>query len=79
MQESKKASEENSLFGIVFSGYKEEILYNEGCETLERVAQRGGGGAIPGNIQDHVGQVSEQPDLVSGVPAHCKGVGLHDL
>ena len=28
---------------------------------------------IPGNIQDQVGQGSEQPDLVSGVPARCGG------
>jgi len=53
------------------------------CETLslgeERVAQRGSGGPIPGSIQDHVGQGSEQPDLVSGVPACCGGVGLDDL
>jgi len=45
----------------------------------ERVAQRGGGGPIPGNIQAQVGQGSEQPDLVSGVPARCGGVGLEDL
>jgi len=57
----------------------EEILYNEGGETLERVAQRGSGGPIPGNIQDQVGQGSEQPDLVNGVPARCGGVGLDDL
>jgi len=30
---------------------------------------------IPGNIQGQVGQVSEQPGLVEGVPAHCTGVG----
>jgi len=48
-------------------------------ETLERVAQRGSGGPIPGNIQDQVGQGSEQPLLVSGVPARCGGVGLDDL
>ena len=57
----------------------EEVLYNEGCETLEQVAQRGSGGPIPGNIQDQVGQGSEQPDLVSGVPARCRRVGLDDL
>ena len=45
--------------------------------ALERVAQRGSGSPIPGNI--HVGQGSEQPDLVSGVPARCRGVGLDDL
>ena len=47
--------------------------------ALERVAQRGSGGPIPGNIPDQVGQGSEQPDLVSGVPARCGGVGLDDL
>ena len=31
------------------------------------------------HIQDQVGQGSEQPDLVSGVPARCGGVGLDDL
>jgi len=50
-----------------------------GCETLEQVAHRGSGGPIPGNIQDQAGQGSEQPDLVSGVPARCMGVGLDDL
>jgi len=48
-------------------------------KTLEQVAERGSGGPIPGNIQDQVVQGSEQPDLVSGVPAHCRGVGLDDL
>ena len=43
------------------------------------VAQRDIGGPIPGDIQDQVGQGSEQPDLVSGVPARCGGVGLDDL
>jgi len=54
-------------------------LYNEGGGTLERIAQIGSGGPIPGNIQDQIGQGSEQPDLVSGVPARCGGVGLDDL
>ena len=36
-------------------------------------------GNIPGNIQDQAGQGSEQPDLVSGVPARCGGVGLDDV
>jgi len=58
---------------------RKKFFYNEGCETLERVAQRGSGGPIPGNIQDQVGQGSEQSDLVSGVPAPCGGVGLDDL
>ena len=56
------------------AGYKEEILYNEGGEALEWVAQGGSGGPIPGNIQDQVGQGSEQPDLVSGVPAPAGGL-----
>ena len=32
-----------------------------------------------GHLQDQVGQGSKQPDLVSGVPARCRGVGLDDL
>jgi len=36
-------------------------------------------GNIPGNIQHQFGQDSEQPDLVSGVPARCREVGLDDL
>jgi len=35
--------------------------------------------SIPVNIQDQVGQCSEQTDLVGDVPAHCRGVGLDDL
>ena len=45
---------------------------------MERVAQRGSGGPIPGNIQDQIGQGSEKPDLVSGVPALRRGVGVDD-
>jgi len=32
-----------------------------------------------GNIQDQVGQGSEQPGLVVDVPAHCRGAGLDNL
>jgi len=56
-----------------------EAFYNEGGEILEQVSQRGGRCAIPGNIQGQVGQGFEQPDLVVGVPAHCRRVGLDDL
>jgi len=61
------------------AGYKEEIFYHEGGETLAQVAQRGGGGPIPGNIQGHLGRGSEQPGLVEDVPAHCRGIRLDDL
>ena len=54
----------------------EEIFFNEGGETLEHVAQRGGRCSIPGNIQGHVGMGSEQPDLVEDISAYCMGVGL---
>jgi len=57
----------------------EYIFYNQGCETLAQVAQRGGRCPIPGNIQGQVGQGSEQPGLVEDVPAHCRGFGLDDL
>jgi len=55
------------------------IFYDEGGETLERVAQRGGRCPNPANIQGQVGQGSEQPDPVEDVPAHCRGAGLDDL
>ena len=76
---TKTINWKNKVLSSDKAGYKEEILYNEGGETLERVAQRGSGGSIPGNIEDQVGQGSEQPDLVSDVPAHCGGVRLDDL
>jgi len=59
--------------------YKEEIFYNEDGETLAKVAQIGGRGPIPGNIQGQAGWGSEQPDLVEDVPANCRGLGLDDL
>jgi len=58
---------------------KEEFFYSESGETMEQVAQRGGGCPIPGNIKGQVGWGSEQPDLVKDVPAHCRGLGLDDL
>ena len=54
---------------------KEEISYNKGSETLERVTQRGSGGPIPRNIPGQIGWGSEQPGLVEDVPAHCRVVG----
>ena len=48
-------------------------------EWGRRVAQRDGRCPIPGNIQGHVGQGSEQPDPGEDVPAHCRGVGLGGL
>jgi len=46
---------------------------------VERVAQGGSGGSIPGNIQGQVGRVSVQADLVEDIPAHCREAGLDDL
>ena len=65
--------------GLLQTGYKEEIFYSEGAETLQQVSQRGGRCPIPGNTQGQAGRGSEQPDLVEGVPAHCRGVGLDGL
>jgi len=56
-----------------------EVLYNEGGETLEQVAQRNDGSPIPGDIQGQAGWGSEQPDLPVGVPVHCRGVGPDDF
>ncbi|PKU42046.1 hypothetical protein llap_7646 [Limosa lapponica baueri] len=52
-------------------------LSNDGSD--DEVAQRGGGGPIPGNIQGQAGRGSEQLDLVGHVSAYCSGVGLDDL
>ena len=57
----------------------QEIFYDEGDETPEQVAQRGGRCPILGNIQGQVGWGSEQPDVVVDVPAYCRGIGLDDL
>jgi len=59
-------------FKLKEGGYKEEMFYNEGGETLAQVAQRGGRCPIPGNIQGQVGWGSEKPDRVEDVPAHCR-------
>ena len=48
-------------------------------KTLEQVARRSGRCPIPGNIQGEVGRDSKQPDLVEGVPIHCRGVVLDDF
>jgi len=61
------------------TGYKEEIFYNEGGETLDQVVQGAGWCPIPGNIPGQVGWGSEQPGLVEDVPAHDRGGGLDGL
>jgi len=58
---------------------RKNLFYDEGGETLERVAQRGGRCPIPGNIQGQAEWGSDQPGLVEDVPAHCREVGLDDL
>jgi len=60
--------------GQIQTRYKEDIIYNECGETLAQVAERGGRCPIPGNIPGQVGQGSEQPDPLEGVPAHCRGL-----
>ena len=70
-------------FKLKEGGFRLDIrkmfFYDEGCETLQQVAQRGGRCPIPGNIQGQAGLGSEQPGLVEDVPTHCREVGLHDL
>lgn len=51
-----------------------ETFYNEGGETPEQVAQIGDRCPIPGDIQDQVGQGSEQSHPGEGVPAYGRGV-----
>jgi len=47
----------------------------EGGEALAQVSQRSCGCPLPGSVQGQVGQGSEHPALVEGVPAHDRGVG----
>lgn len=54
---------------------RKTFFYNEGGETLQQVAQRGGRCSILGNIQSQVGCNSGQSDLFEDVPAHGRGVG----
>ena len=49
------------------------MFYTEGGEALARVAQRGGGCPIPGNVQGQAGRGSEQPGPVEDGPAHGRG------
>ena len=58
---------------------QEEILYSEGGETLEQVAQRGCGCPISGGVLGQVGWNFEQPGLERGAPAYSRGLELHDL
>jgi len=61
------------------SSSNDDSFYTERGETLAQVAWRDSGGSIPRNIQDQVGQGSEQPGLVEDVPACSRRVGLDDL
>ena len=63
----------------IYKGCKKKFLYEESGKTLEQLAQISCGCPILGNLQGQVGRGSEQPGLVEGVPAHCRGVGLDDL
>lgn len=51
---------------------REIFLYKEGAETLEWVLQKGGRFPIPGNLQGHVEQGSDQTG--QGFPTHCRGL-----
>jgi len=57
----------------------EKILYPEGGEALEQVAQRSCGCLIPKGIQGQVGWGHVQHDTVSGSPVHSRGLELGDL
>jgi len=55
-----------------------QIFYDEGGKALAQVAQRSCSCPLPGSVQDQAGQGFEQPDVVEGVPAHSRGVELHE-
>lgn len=54
---------------------QEQILHYEGDGAQAQAAQRSCECRIPGGIQDQACWVPRQSDLVSGSPAHGKGVG----
>lgn len=58
-------------------GMVKEIVPCEGGEA--QITQRSCGCTIPGNVPGQAGQVPEQPHVVSGIPAHGRGVELDDL
>lgn len=43
---------------VVQTRFKEEILYNKHCETLEQVAQGSGRCTIPSNISSQTGLIA---------------------
>jgi len=51
------------------------MLYCEGGEALDQVAQRSSGCPLPGSVEGRVGSGFEQRGVVEGVPAHVKRVG----
>jgi len=55
------------------------MFCDEGGETLGQVAQSSCGCPITGRVQGQVGWGFEEPDLVKGLPAHSRGVGLGGL
>ena len=66
---------ENEYYkGQIQTRYQEEILYCEGGETLQHVAQRGCEYPLSGSIQGQAGWGCEQPGLERGVPAYGRGV-----
>lgn len=56
-----------------------ETIYDEGCESLELVVQRGWERPFVFSAQHWAGQGFEQPNLVNDVLAHGSRVGLDDL
>jgi len=49
------------------------VIYCEGGEALEQIAQRSCGCLLPGSVQGQVGWGFEQPGVVEGVPVHGRG------
>lgn len=50
-----------------------------GGESLKQADKRDGRYLDSGNIEGHIGQGSEHPDLLEDVPVCYRGFGLDDL
>jgi len=59
---------------VRFRQNQKEIIYCEGSETLEQLAQRGCGCPLPGGIQGQAGWGCEQRSLVGDVPSYRGGL-----
>ena len=70
MLQKKGISHPNVQKSFKFDWIEEKRFFSKCSETLEQVAQRGGGCPVLGDMQTKAGPGSEYLDL--DVPLHCR-------